>query len=113
MGFMSRLRLHVPLRMTWLTLQDEHDFDIATTVFWTWYFVYQRGEEKKRRDDLFKQFVKPFIPSAVWDDEWEERFHLGHNTILHGMAQAVDVCVKRWEDSDAGEIVAAELRHSM
>ena len=91
-------------------LQDSDDFDIATVLFWSYYFVYQRGEDKKRRDELFKEFIRPLIPSTAWKDIWEERFHFLHNSLLHEMASRIDTFVKDWIESPAGDAFTTEIR---
>jgi glutathione S-transferase len=79
-------------------------------LFWTYYFLHQRGEEKGRRDTILKDFIKPLIPQDVWDDAWTERWHFLHNSGLHQMAARVHKLMQQWIKSQAGEVFTTEVR---
>jgi glutathione S-transferase len=79
-------------------------------LFWSYYFLYQRGEDKQRRDTMFKEFIRPLIPQAVWDDAWTERWHFLHNSTLHQMAGRVHRLMKKWLATSAGEVFTTEIR---
>ena len=84
------------------------DFDVACNIFWVYYFVYQRGEEKPRREQWLKNFIQPLIPT--WDDEWEDIWHLVHNSLLKEISDRSSEYMQKRLDSTVGQVFVAELR---
>jgi len=80
-------------------------------VFWTHYFVYQLGEDQKRREELFKNYIKPLIPaSATGYSTFEDIFRQVHNICLSDIARQVDALMRQWIFSPAGEAFNIDIR---
>ena len=84
------------------------DFYVACNIFLIYYFVYQWGEERPRREQWLKNFIQLLIPT--WDDEWEDMWHLTHNSLLKEISDRISEYMQQWLDSTAGEVFVAELR---
>jgi len=89
-------------------LQTKEDFYVASNIFWIYYFVYQRGEEKSRREGWLKNFIQPLIP--LWDEAWEDTWHLVHNVLLKEISDRIGEYMQEWLESTAGQMFVAELR---
>ena len=89
-------------------VETKDDFEVVTKVWWIYYFAYCRGEDKERRKELLQILVRPSM--KVWDDEWEDIWHVVHNGFLIEFSAVFTEYMEKWSQSPAGVVHDTNLR---
>lgn len=79
-------------------------------MFWINYFVYQRGEERSRRDEWLKT-IQELVPA--WNDAWTDIWHIVHNSLLKELVGKFEEYMEKWLESPAGIGLMDDLRNAM